>query len=41
MVTKKVGDKYRCNICGNEVTLTKIGRGILVCCGKPMGKIEN
>ena len=40
MVTKKVGDKYRCNICGNEVTLTKVGVGTLVCCGEPMEKIN-
>ncbi len=36
----KVGDKYRCNICGNEVTLTKVGGGTLVCCGQPMKLIE-
>lgn len=40
MVTKKVEDKYRCNICGNEVTLTKVGVGTLVCCGKSMEKID-
>lgn len=40
MVTKKVGDKYRCNICGNEVTLTKVGVGTLVCCGESMEKID-
>ena len=40
MVANKVGDKYRCNICGNEVTLTKVGGGTLVCCGEPMEKIE-
>jgi desulfoferrodoxin-like iron-binding protein len=40
MVAKKVGDQYRCNICGNEVTLTKVGGGTLVCCGEPMAKIE-
>ena len=40
MVTKKVGDKYRCNICGNEVILTKVGGGVLVCCGEPMESIE-
>ena len=32
----EVGDKYICNICGNEVTLTKAGGGELVCCGQPM-----
>jgi len=40
MVAKNIGDKYCCNICGNEVTLTKVGGGTLVCCGKPMEKIE-
>lgn len=34
----KVGDQYRCDICGNEVTLTKVGGGELVCCGEPMKK---
>ena len=40
MAVKKVGDKFRCSICGNEVMLTKVGGGTLVCCGKPMEKIE-
>ena len=39
MAVKKVGDKFRCTICGNEVTLTKVGGGTLVYCGKPMEKI--
>jgi desulfoferrodoxin-like iron-binding protein len=39
MAVKKVGDKFRCNICGNEVTLTKVGGGTLVCCGKPMEQL--
>ena len=33
---KKVGEKYKCNICGNEVTVTKVGGGTLVCCGEDM-----
>jgi len=40
MADQKIGDQYRCNICGNEVTLTKAGGGVLVCCGEPMEKIE-
>jgi len=40
MADQKVGDQFRCNICGNEVTLTRAGGGVLVCCGKPMVKIE-
>ncbi len=39
MAVKKVGGKYKCNICGNEVAVTKAGGGTLVCCGKPMEKI--
>ncbi len=33
---KRVGERYRCNICGNEVTTTKVGGGVLVCCGEEM-----
>jgi desulfoferrodoxin-like iron-binding protein len=41
MPVKKVGEKYRCNVCGNEVVVTKVGGGELVCCKQPMEKIEN
>ena len=40
MAVEKVGEKYRCNICGNEVTVTKVGGGTLVCCGEDMELIE-
>jgi desulfoferrodoxin-like iron-binding protein len=40
MAVKKVGEKYRCSVCGNEVTVTKVGGGTLVCCGEKMQKIE-
>jgi desulfoferrodoxin-like iron-binding protein len=40
MAVKKVGEKYRCNVCGNEVTVTKVGGGTLVCCGQDMVIIE-
>ncbi len=33
---RKIGEKYRCNVCGNEVTVTKVGGGTLVCCGQDM-----
>ena len=36
MAVKKVGEKYRCGICGNEVQVTKVGGGELVCCGQKM-----
>jgi len=33
---KEVGEKYRCNVCGNEVEVTKVGGGTLVCCDEDM-----
>lgn len=40
MAVEKVGEKYRCNICGNEVVVTTAGGGTLVCCGEDMEKLE-
>ena len=40
MAVEKVGEKYRCNVCGNEVIVTKVGGGELVCCGQTMEKIK-
>ena len=40
MTVENIGEKYRCNICGNEVTVTKAGGGTLVCCGEDMEKID-
>jgi desulfoferrodoxin-like iron-binding protein len=40
MAVMEEGEKYRCNICGNEVTVTKVGGGALVCCGEDMELIE-
>jgi len=37
---EKVGEKYCCNICGNEVKVTKVGGGTLVCCGEDMKLIK-
>lgn len=37
---KEKGIFYRCSICGNIVELVKKGGGKLVCCGKPMDKLE-
>ncbi|MCX7842249.1 MAG: desulfoferrodoxin [Clostridia bacterium] len=31
---------FRCETCGNMVGLIKNGGGTLVCCGKPMTKLE-
>ena len=41
MAVKKVGEKYRCSVCGNEVTVTKVGGGTLVCCGQDMELISS
>lgn len=40
MAVEKVGEKYRCNICGNEVLVTEAGGDTLVCCGQDMEKLE-
>ena len=40
MGVNDVGEKYRCNVYGNEVTVTKVGGGTLVCCGEEMERIE-
>ncbi|MDH4101208.1 MAG: desulfoferrodoxin FeS4 iron-binding domain-containing protein [Nitrospirota bacterium] len=40
MGVKSVGEKYRCEKCGNEVVVTRAGGGTLVCCGEDMKKVE-
>ena len=40
MAVSAVGEKYRCEICGNEVVVTKAGGGTLVCCGQDMNLVE-
>ncbi len=40
MAVMKEGEKYLCNLCGNEVIVTKVGGGALVCCGEDMELIE-
>ncbi len=35
----EVGEKYRCEICGNLVEVIEAGYGELICCGEPM-KLE-
>lgn len=40
MAVKQIGEKYKCNVCGNQVIVIKVGGGELVCCAKPMEKIE-
>ncbi len=40
MAVQNEGEHYRCNVCGNEVKVVKVGGGELVCCGIPMEKIS-
>ena len=35
-----IGEIYKCDICGNVVKVKKVGGGELVCCQKPMTKIN-
>jgi len=37
---QEIGEHYRCNVCGNEVEVVKVGGGELVCCGQPMEKLD-
>lgn len=39
-MVEEEGEHYRCNVCGNEVTVTKVGGGALVCCGEEMELVE-
>jgi len=32
----KLGEMYKCEICGNLVSVVESGQGELVCCGQPM-----
>ncbi|HNZ86434.1 MAG TPA: hypothetical protein PLD95_01700 [bacterium] len=36
MNVEQVGQKFICEICGNEIIVTKVGGGELVCCDEPM-----
>ncbi|MFZ2152771.1 MAG: desulforedoxin [Microgenomates group bacterium] len=36
MSVTKVGEKFYCSVCGNEVMVTNVGGGTMVCCGKEM-----
>lgn len=36
----KIGEIYKCNICGNIVEILHDGVGQLVCCDEPMQKLE-
>lgn len=40
MKVTEEGQKFRCEICGNEVTVTAVGGGELVCCNEPMDLMD-
>ncbi len=40
MNVTKEGEKFRCEVCGNEVVVTAAGGGELVCCNEPMVLID-
>jgi desulfoferrodoxin-like iron-binding protein len=33
-------ERYRCDVCGQEVVVVKDGPGRLYCCGQPMVRVE-
>ena len=40
MAVKNINEHYRCNVCGNETTVTEVGGGTLVCCEEEMELME-
>lgn len=40
MTVQEINERYKCNICGNEVIVTVVGGGTLVCCGEEMEQQE-
>jgi len=38
---KKVGEIWRCDICGNVVEVKVVGGGQLLCCGGPMTRAKD
>ena len=40
MGVKNIGERYHCNVCGNEVEVIRVGGGDLICCGELMELIE-
>jgi len=33
---EKIGEIYKCAICGNIIEVVHVGGGVLICCGQPM-----
>lgn len=40
MAVERVGERYKCNICGNDVEVVAVGGGTLTCCGEEMENQE-
>jgi len=36
----KNNELYKCNVCGNVVSVLESGQGVLVCCNQPMNLLE-
>lgn len=36
MAVERIGQVYKCSVCGNIVEVLLVGGGELVCCGRPM-----
>jgi superoxide reductase len=36
MGTKNIGEVYKCEVCGNTISVLEVGGGTLVCCGQNM-----
>ena len=39
-IMTKIGEMYKCEICGNIVSVIDVGGGTLVCCGQEMNLLE-
>jgi desulfoferrodoxin-like iron-binding protein len=37
---QKVGERFKCEKCGNIVEVMEVGGGQLFCCGQPMELVE-
>jgi len=38
---EKVGEVWRCEVCGNVVEVKEVGGGELVCCDQPMTQVNS
>lgn len=41
MAVKNIGEHYRCNVCGNEISVLEVGGGTIVCCEEEMELISD